>query len=136
MIKALIENYKELTVVGVFAIAMVWYLWHQTRRQTKREEKRDAQQLKREEKHDKQQDEDRAFHRKLIENDLKSIHDSSLENSKLNSQSIVLVKEINKELREHNGHSREAWKKTIESLGVICDKLNDKNSKKKDKKKG
>jgi len=37
MIKALIENYKELTVVGVFAIMMAWYLWHQTKRQAKRD---------------------------------------------------------------------------------------------------
>jgi hypothetical protein len=51
MIAALIENYKELTVVGVFAIMMSWYLWHQTKQQSKREDKRD-----------KQQDEDRLFH--------------------------------------------------------------------------
>lgn len=60
MIKALIENYETLTVVGVFALIMAWYLWHQTRAQSSRESKRGAQQLKREEKHDKQQDEDRA----------------------------------------------------------------------------
>lgn len=141
MIKALIENYETLTVVGVFALIMAWYLWHQTRAQSSRESKRDAQQLKREEKHDKQQNEDRAFHRelmkgdrKLIENDLKSIHSISLENSKLNSQSVTLVKDISKNLKEHNSHSRKAWKKTIESLSAVCDKLNGKNPEKKDNK--
>ncbi|GAI75666.1 unnamed protein product [marine sediment metagenome] len=61
MIKALIENYETLSVVGIFAIAIVWYLYHQTKAQTEREKKHDEQQLKREEKHDKQQDEDRKF---------------------------------------------------------------------------
>ena len=83
MIAALIENYKELTVVGVFAIIMSWYLWHQTKQQSKREDKRD-----------KQQDEDRLFHRNLITNDLKSLHDDNTKNTDLNNQSIILLKDI------------------------------------------
>lgn len=113
MIKALIENYKELTIVGVFAIIMSWYLWYQTRRQAKREDK-----------NDKQQNEDRQFYRDLVSNDLKSLHDSTLENAKLNNQSLVLQKDMIKQFKDHNGHSKEAWNKTIKSLSVICEKLN------------
>lgn len=134
MIKALIENYETLTIVGVFGIVMAWYLWHQTKYQTKREEKHDEQQAKREEKHDKQQDEDRGFHRNLITNVLKDIHNNSLENSKLNSQSLILQKNIIDQLDEHNGHSRKAWDKTNKSLSAICDKLNGVDPKKKDNK--
>ena len=83
MIKTLIENYKELTVVGVFAILMSWYLWHQTKRQAKREDE-----------HDKVQEEERLFHRDLITNDLKSLHDDNVKNADLNNQSIVLLKDI------------------------------------------
>jgi len=130
MIKALIENYETLTWVGVFAIIMAWYLWHQTKRQTKREEKHDEQQAKREEKHDKQQDEDRGFHRDLITNVLKDIHNISLENSKLNSQGLIIQKGMIEQIKEHNGHSKEAWNKINESLNAVCDKLNNRNPKK------
>jgi len=84
MIKALIENYKELTVVGVFAIMMAWYLWHQTRMQSKREDK-----------HDVIQKEERIFYRNLVTNDLKSLHNDNVKNADLNNQSIVLLKDIN-----------------------------------------
>jgi len=130
MIKSLIENYKELTVVGVFTIAIVWYLWHQTKAQTEREKKHDEQQLKREEKHDKIQEDDRKFHRDLITNHLKDLHDTSLENSKLNSRSMVLQEDMIEHMEEHNGYCKEASKKIIESFSAICDKLNNKNSKK------
>ena len=83
MIKALIENYKELTVVGVFAIMMAWYLWHQTRMQAKREDK-----------HDAIQKEERIFYRNLVTNDLKSLHNDGIKNSDLNNQSILLLKDI------------------------------------------
>lgn len=131
MIKTLIENYKELTVVGVFAIAIVWYLWHQTRAQTEREKKHDEQQLKREEKHDKIQEDDRKFHRGLITNHLKGVHEMSLKNTELNIQGIALQKEMIKDLKDHNGDSQKAWRKINESLSAVCDKLNDKKVKKK-----
>lgn len=130
-------------MIGIIAAAMtalisvvVWYLKYQTKQQTEREKKHDEQQLKREEKHDKQQDEDRAFHRSLIENDLKSIHSISLENSKLNSQSLLLQKEMMKEIKEHDGQSRDAWNKLNGSLGAICDKLNNRDSAKVSEKHG
>ena len=139
MIKALIENYETLTVVGVFGLIMAWYLWHKTRADTRREEKRDVQQLKREEKHDKQQDEDRAFQKELITHGLKDIHDISLKNSELNSQSVLLQKDLIKNMEDHNGHSKKVSKKIIQSLSAVCDnmkKLNGKNPKKKVKANG
>jgi len=129
MIKALIENYETLTIVGVFGIMMAWYLWHQTRAQTRREEKSDNERLKRETKRDEERKEEMSFNRNLLINDIKSIHAISLENSKLNSQSLLVQKELMKEIKEHDGHSREAWNKLNGSLGAICDKLNNKNSK-------
>jgi len=83
MIKALIENYKELTVVGVFAIMMAWYLWFQTRMQSKRENR-----------HDAIQKEERIFYRNLVTNDLKSLHNDSTKNTDLNNKSIMLLKDI------------------------------------------
>ena len=83
MIKALIENYKELTVVGVFAIMMAWYLWHQTRMQSKREDK-----------HDAIQKEERLFYRNLVTNDMKELHQDNVKNADLNKQSLVLQKDM------------------------------------------
>lgn len=136
MIKALIENYETLTVVGVFAIMMAWYLWHQTRTQAERGKKHDEQQLKREEKHDKQQDEDRKFHRDLITNHLTGLQKIGTENSKLNSQSMVLQNDMIKHMEEHNDYCKETSKKIIESFSAICDKLNGKNTVKDNKKNG
>jgi len=136
MIKALIENYETLTIVGVFGIMMAWYLWHQTRAQTRREEKHDAERIKKENKRDEERKEEMSFNRNLLINDLKGIHAISLENSKLNSQSLLVQKELMKEIKEHDGHSREAWNKLNGSLGAICDKLNNKIPTKDNKKNG
>jgi len=124
MIKMLIENYKELTIVGVFAILMSWYLWIQTKQQVKREDKRDEQ-----------QDEDRLFHRNLITNDLKHLHENGIKNTELNAQSVVLQKDMIREFKEHNGHNKVFQERAIESLGLICDRLNGGNSKMKTVKK-
>jgi len=83
MIKALIENYKELTAVGIFAIMMAWYLWYQTRMQSKREDK-----------HDTIQKEERIFYRNLVTNDMKELHSDNVKNADLNNQSILLLKDI------------------------------------------
>jgi len=127
MIKALIENYETLTVVGVFAIAMVWYLWYQTRAQTKRETKHDEERLKKEEKRDKDQKEERDYYRNLITNDQKK-------NVDLNVQGIALQKEMMKEIKSHDNNSRKAWNNLNGSLNAICDRLNGNNPKKKVKK--
>jgi len=83
MIQTFIENYKELGIVGIFAIMMAWYLYYQTRWQSRREDK-----------HDKIQEEERLFYRTLVNNDLKSLHNDSVKNADLNNQSIVLLKGI------------------------------------------
>ena len=136
MIKALIENYETLTIVGVFGIMMAWDLWHQTRAQTRREEKHDAERIKKENKRDEERKEEMSFNRNLLINDLKGIHAISLENSKLNSQSLLVQKELTKEIKEHDENSRKAWDKTNSSLSAICDKLNDKIPTKDNKKNG
>ena len=117
MIKALIENYKELTVVGVFAIMMAWYLWHQTRRQSKREDK-----------HDAIQKEERIFYRNLVTNDMKELHQDSLKNTELNIKGIALQREMIKDFKSHNGHSKEFSKKMVETLDLICDKIDRRRS--------
>lgn len=94
MIAALIENYKELTVVGVFAIMMAWYLWHQTRRQSKREDKQDEERTKRQEKRDKDQKEERDYYRNLINNDMEEMHKNDTKNTGLHNQSLALLKDI------------------------------------------
>lgn len=133
MIKALIENYKELTVVGVMAILFAWYLWHQTRAQSKREDKHDVERAKRQDQRDKEQKEERDYYRNLITNDQKK-------NVDLNIQGIAMQKEMMKEMKEHDNHSREAWKNLNGSLSAICNRLNGNSFKKKvektDEKKG
>lgn len=120
MIKALIENYGEVGYAGIIIIAMIWYFYYQTKSQTKRDDK-----------HDAIQKEERLFYRTLVTNDMKSLHDDSLKNADLNNQtiilqkdSIILQKELTKDLKSHNENSKEAWGKTIESLGIIADRLN------------
>lgn len=88
-------------MIGIIAAAMtalisvmVWYLKYQTKLQAERDKKHDEQQAKREEKHDKIQEEDRKFHRNLITNHLTGLQKIGAENSKLNSQSMVLLKDI------------------------------------------
>ena len=120
MIKALIENYKELTVVGVFAIMMAWYLWHQTRYQSKREDK-----------HDLIQREERLFYRSLVSNDLKGLHQDSLKNTELNVRGIALQKEMINDFKSHNGHSKEFSKKMVKTLDLICNKIDRRRSNKK-----
>lgn len=136
MIEALIENYETLTIVGVFGIMMAWYLWHQTRAQTRREEKHDAERIKKENKRDEERKEEMSFNRNLLINDLKGIHTISLENSKLNSQSLIVQKGLTKEIKEHDENSRKAWDKMNKSLSAICDKLNNKIPTKDNKKNG
>jgi len=102
-------------VMLILVVALVWYL---IKRQTKREDK-----------HDKIQEEDRLYHRNLITNHLEHINDVSLKNTELNVQGIALQKEIMKDFKEHNDHNKVFQEKSIESLGLICDRLDGGNSK-------
>jgi len=119
MIKALIENYKELTAVGVAVIMMAWYLWHQTKRQAKREDDQDKERIKREEKRNIDQKEEREYYRNLVKEDLRK-------NIDLNIQGITLQKEMMNSFKNHNGHAEKFSEKVIESLDAICNKLNGK----------
>lgn len=112
MIAALIKNYGEIGALGTFILIMAWYLWHQTRCQSKREDK-----------HDSIQKEERIFYRNLVTNDMKELHENSVKNAELNVQGIELQKEMIRDFKEHNGHSKEFSEKIIESLNNICDKL-------------
>jgi len=113
MIKTLFENYGEIGYAGAIIIAMIWYFYYQTKCQSKREDK-----------HDSIQKEERLFYRTLVTNDMKELHQDNVKNADLNNQSISLIKDINKNLEEHNGHSQKAWDKTISSLDIIADRLN------------
>ena len=117
MIKLLVENYQELTVVGVFALLFVWYLMYQTKRQAKREDTQDKEKFARQEKRDKEQKEERDYYRGIITTELQN-------NEKLNSQGIILQREMMEDFKKHNGHAEKFSIKVVESLGLICDKMN------------
>lgn len=72
----------------------------------------------------KQSNEDRLYYRGLITTDLVKLHESDEKNTNLNNQTVILQKDLAKELEEHNGQSKKAWQKTIDSLGLIADRLN------------
>ena len=144
--KAIAEDGISI-ITAVMLILMVGLVWYLIKRQTKREdtqdeertkrqEKQDEERAKKEEKRDEERREEMLFNRNLLINDVKSIHVISLENSKLNSQSMVLQEEMIKDLREHNGYCKDASKKIIESFSAICDKLNGKNQTKDNKANG
>ena len=114
-------------MIGIIAAAMtaligvmVWYLKYQTRQQAKREDK-----------HDVIQREERIFYRNLVTNDLKGLHHDSLKNTELNVQGIALQKEMIKDFKDHNGHSKEFSKKIVETLNILCNQIDRRKIKKK-----
>ena len=42
---------------------------------------------------------------------------------------MITFQDMNKNLEDHNGHSQKAWEKTIDTLSMMCDRLNGGNSK-------
>lgn len=106
MIGELISNYGEIGFAGIIIILMVWLVRYLVKQST----------------------DDKLYYRKLISNDMKGLHSDSVKNAELNSQSLILQKDMAKQLEKHNGHSKKAWDKTIDSLTIICDKLNGENS--------
>ena len=120
----MIENYGDVTTLSILVGMMVWYFKHQTKQNTKREEKSDEERLKREEKHDNDQKEERDYYRDLIKNDLQK-------NAILNTKGLKLQRGMMKDLKDHNGHSEKFSEKVIETLSLqtdaitlVCDKLN------------
>ena len=108
----------ETSALFILVGLMGWYLKYQTKAQSKREEKHDAIQR-----------EERLFNRNIITNELGKLHQDNLKNTELNNQSTRLIKDMNKNLENHNGHSQKAWEKTIDTLSIMCDRLNGGNSK-------
>jgi len=116
---------KELMqMIAIIAAAMtaliglmVWYVKYQTRQQTIREDKQDKERIQREFKRDTDQKEERDYYRALVKEDLRK-------NMDLNVQGISLQKEMMKDIQDHNGNSQKAWGKTIDTLSILCDKMN------------
>jgi len=73
MISELIVNYGKLGMQGVLVILMVWLVWYLIRSIMG-----------------------------MFKNELKELHQDSLENAKLNNETIVLIKEHTKETKEDN----------------------------------
>jgi len=124
MIGELISNYAEPGILAILVGAMVWYLKYQTKRQATREDKHDVERIEKEKKRDEERKEETLFIRGLLTNDVKELHKDSLKNADLNKQSLVLQKDMIKQFKDHNGHSKKAWDKTIKSLSGVCEKLN------------
>ena len=110
----------EITALTTLVGVMVWYLKYQTKQQSKREDKHDAIQR-----------EERLFYRSLVSNDLKELHQDSLKNTVLSVKGIALQKEMINDFKSHNGHSKEFSKKMVETLDLICDKIDRRRSDKK-----
>lgn len=99
-------------ITAIMLILVVGLVWYLIKRQTKREDK-----------HDVIQKEERLFYRNLVTNDMKGLHQDSVKNAELNVQGLTLQKDILKDFREHNGHTREFSEKVIKSLNNVCEKL-------------
>ena len=72
----------------------------------------------------KQQTDDRVYYRELVTNDMKGLHKDNVKNADLNNQTIVLQKDMMKQLEEHNGFTKKLGEKTIKALEIVCDRLN------------
>lgn len=121
MIGELIGDYGDVGALTILVGLMVWYLKHQTKRQAEREDKQDEERVKRQEKRDEEQKEERNYYRGLVKDDIRK-------NVDLNVKGIVLQTEMMKDFKDHDGHAEEFSKKVVESLGLICDKLNSRNT--------
>ena len=110
-------------ITAIMLILVVGLVWYLIRRQGKREDKQDVERTERQDKHDVIQKEERLFYRNLVTNDMKGLHQDSVKNAELNVQGLTLQKDILKDFREHNGHTREFSEKVIKSLNNVCEKL-------------
>ena len=123
-----IADYGTPIITAVLLVLVVGLVWYFVKRQTRREDKTDEERTKRQDQRDKEQKEERDYYRVLITNDLHK-------NEELNIQGITLQKEMMNGFKEHNGHNKVFQEKSIEILGLICDRLNGGNSKMKTAKK-
>ena len=116
----MIENYGDVTALSILVGLMVWYFKHTTKRQAEREDKQDIIKAKKELKHDEEQKEERNYYRKVIDGSLQK-------NAVLNAKSLSLQKKMMKDFKDHNGHSEKFSEKVIETLSLMCGKLNGKS---------
>ena len=113
----MIENFGDATAVSILVGLLVWYFKQQTKRQAIREDKADKERNEREEKRDTEQKEERNYYRHLISGDLKK-------NAALNTKGVTLQKKMMSDFEKHNGHSEKFSNKVIETLNLMCDKMN------------
>ena len=97
MITEFIANYKELGVAGVAILTFSWYLYHQTKTSSKREDKRDERQAARE---DKVLD--------MLAVSMKNLEIHSVKNKELNKKIASIQKETLDSIKKYRKESREA----------------------------
>lgn len=116
----MIDTYGDITALSILIGLMVWYFKHTTKRQATREDKQDEERIERQDERDKEQKEERDYYRNIISGELQK-------NVDLNVKGIALQKEMMKNFNDHDGHSVKYSKKVVETLGLICDKMNGKS---------
>lgn len=97
MITEFIENYKELGIAGVAILTFSWYLYHQTKSASKREDKREERQAVRE---DKVLD--------MLAVSMKNLEIHTVKNKELNKKIASIQKETLDSIKKHRKESREA----------------------------
>lgn len=116
-----IAEYGTPIITAVMLILVVGLVWYLIKRQTKREDKQDEERTKEQIRRDTEQKEERNYYRNLLANDLHK-------NEELNLQGIALQKVMMEDFKDHNGHAEKFSEKVVESLGLICDRLNGGNA--------
>lgn len=102
MIGEFITNYSEIGYAGIVIITMVWLVRYLIKQTT----------------------DDKIYYRELITNDMKSLHADSVKNADLNNQTIILQKDLAKEMEEHNGYTKKLGEKTLKAFDILCDRMN------------
>ena len=97
MISEFIANYKELGIAGVAILTFSWYLYHQTKASSKREDRREERQAKRE---DKVLD--------MLTVSMKDLEIHTIKNKELNKKIASIQKETLDSIKKHRKESREA----------------------------
>ena len=102
MIGEFITNYSEIGYAGIVIITMIWLVRYLVKQTT----------------------DDKLYYRELITNDMKSLHADSVKNADLNNQTIVLQKDLAKEMKEHNNYTKNLGDKTLKAFDILCDRMN------------
>lgn len=102
MIGEFITNYSEIGYAGIVIITMIWLVRYLVKQTT----------------------EDKLYYRELITNDMKDLHNDSLKNADLNKESIVMLKTIKENHKEHNNYTRKLGEKTLKAFDILCDRMN------------